>query len=185
MSTYILIDSEYKENPDESVFDFYITPTQTINWPIQPRTVNAVQGPVPHQPLDFLSAVEIKDLFIHYNDTVQAVLPEPLVKVVFFNLEHNDRSLNTMDDEVDVKFVLRNQKEFTPDVNNNRWVRYSSNMTQVMRMKRQGSFLFKVLDKDNNVLDAGDSARAICVVSIIPYHLEGGFADTHQIQARA
>jgi hypothetical protein len=171
MGTFIYIDSNFREDTNEPATFFHIYTNQTVNWPLNPRTVKVVAPSIYNQSPDFLSTIEIHDLFIFYD----AVIAEPFVKISFYNTEYNDFNLiTTLDDQTDLKFIARSQKDYQ-----NGWVRYTSDMEQVMRFKRKGTFLFKIIDKDNNILNAGVGGRVTAVFSVTPFVL-----DYHDNQVR-
>lgn len=175
MATYVVLDSSFRDNVDESVTDYSITSQQTLDWPDQPRTVNAVSEDLHKQPLDFNSVVEVQDLVIYFNENS----PEPFLKMTFYNLEHNDHFfINTLDDNRDSKFFLVLQKKLTDG-----WYRYKCQTKQLMRIKRKGSFVLKIWDKDNNILNLGDEGRTVCSLSITPYHLDATY-NNYKSQAR-
>lgn len=171
MSTFIFLDSKFRSDLTESPAFFHIYTDQTINWPLNARTINVVPPTIYNQPPDFLSQVEICDLFIFYD----GVAPEPFIKINFSNTEFNDVFLiNTLDDRNDIKFIARLQKDYTTG-----WIRYTCKIRQAMRFKRKGSFVFRVLDKDNNVLNVGTNGRITALIDIKPFVL-----DYHQTQVR-
>lgn len=175
MSTYVVLDSEFRKDVDEPTTNYHITSEQTFDWPDQPRIVNAVAQDLYKQPLDFHSVVEVQDLLIYFD----AVLPEPFLKLSFYNLEHNDHFfINSLDDNRESKFFLVLHKNLVDN-----WYRYRCATKQLMRMKRKGAFVFKIWDKDNNVLNVGTGGRTVCSLSITPYLLDGSY-DNHLNQAR-
>lgn len=178
MSTYIVLDSIYRDNTDESATNYSITSQQTLDWPDQPRTVNAIPPDIFSTNLDFHSFVEIQDLLVYY-DPLLNLTPEPFLKMTFYNLEHNDHFfINTLDENRDVKFFLVLKKTLTDN-----WYRYKCQTKQLMRLSRKGSFVFKIWDSSNNILTVGDDGRTICSISITPYHMEGQYDNKTQ-QAR-
>lgn len=164
MSTFVYLDSKFRKDVQEPPTFFHVDTDQTSNWPLNARTINLVSNSMYNQPPDFLSSVEIVDLFIFYD----GVLPEPFLKVNFSNIEFGDVFLiNTLDDQNDIKFIVRNQKDYTTG-----WIRYTGDMKQTMRYKRKGTFIFKILDKDNNVLNVGQNGRVTALFSIKPFVLD-------------
>lgn len=161
MSTFFYLDSNYRRDQTESPSSFRVFPDQTANWPLNARTINVVQPTIYNQSLDFLSKTALLDLFIFYD----GVISEPFVKVIFYNIEYNDNfSINTLDDQTDVKFIARQYKEYTDG-----WTRYTSEMKQLMRLKRKGTFVFKILDKDNNIVNVGQQGRITVLFSATPF----------------
>jgi hypothetical protein len=163
MSTFVYLDSKFRNDTNELPSFYHIYTEQTINWPLNPRTISLVADSMYNQQPDFLSSVELLELMIFYD----GVPPEPFVKVNFSNIEFNDVFLiNTIDDQNDLKFIARQQKDYL-----NGWVRYTSEMTQNMRYKRKGSFVFKVINKDNAILNTGNHGRLTALFSIKPFSL--------------
>lgn len=163
MSTFVYLDSKYRKDTNEAATFFHVYTEQTVNWPLNSRTINLVAQPIYDQPPDFLSSVELEELFILYD----GVLPEPFIKINFSNIEFKDVFLiNTIDDQNDLKFIARSQKDY-----GNGWVRYTTDMIQTMRYKRKGTFILKILDKDNNVLNIGNGGRVTVLFSIKPFVL--------------
>jgi hypothetical protein len=171
MSTFVYLDSKFRKDVNESPTFYHVYTDQTSNWPLNARTINVVAPTIYNQPPDFLSDVEMHDLFVFYD----GIAPEPLVKINFSNIEFNDVFLiNTMDDQNNLKFVARLQKDYS-----NGWTRYTSDMVQTMRYKRKGTFVIKILDKDNFILNSGTNGRTTLLFSIKPFVL-----DYHPIQVR-
>ena len=94
MSTYILLDSFFKEADEETASDYTVTTTQTNNWPVQPRTISSIPQDMCERPLDFFSYVNVQDFLVYYD----SVTPEPYLKMNFYNTETNDNFfVNTID----------------------------------------------------------------------------------------
>lgn len=163
MSTFIYLDSEFRYDKTEPATFFNINTDQTTNWPLNPRTINNVFPTMYNQQLDFLSKIDLLDLFILYDGKPS----EPFLKIVFYNIEYNDSFLvNTLDDQNDIKFIARQYKDY-----GNGWFRYTSEMCQTMRFKRKGTFVLKIIDKDNKILDIGSNGRLTVLFSVDPFVL--------------
>jgi hypothetical protein len=153
MTTYFLIDSNDREIED-SVSNFILSSKKTSTWTEQSRITETI----PDEKWFFvpkLSEVTVQDLYVLSEET------EPFVKLVFFNVEFNDIVYNSTDGETSIRFFLRNQKESIHY--GKKWTRFTSNMIQIMRFRKRGSFVFKVLDKDNKPISA---ERIIANISV-------------------
>uniref|UniRef100_A0A6C0JSB0 Uncharacterized protein n=1 Tax=viral metagenome TaxID=1070528 RepID=A0A6C0JSB0_9ZZZZ len=142
--SYILIDSKFRNittynNPST----FLINSEQTNNW-VENYTNEH-------------SKVKLNEIIIHYD----TVIYEPFVKISFYNLEYNDRTIiNSLDDN-NVKFVAFMNRDL-----GNGWIRYKSPTKQNMRFFKRGSFSFTIWDKDNNVLNVGTNGRIISLFKV-------------------
>jgi hypothetical protein len=173
MSTFVFLDSKFRKDVNEPPSFFHIYTDQTSNWPLNPRTINVVPPSIYNQHPDFLSIVEVHDMFIFFD----GVSSPPFVKINFSNIEFTDVFLiNTIDNYTDLKFIARLQKDY-----GNGWVRYTSDIHQTMRYKRKGTFVLKLLDIDNNVLDTGTDGRVTALFSIKPFDLEYSPIQTRNI----
>jgi len=162
MTTYIYIDSDQRKLTNQSPSNFQIFEDQTTNWSEQPRTIVNNPQAIDKMQSDFLSIVNISDIWIQFSLPTDIV---HLVKLNFYNIRYNDKLFNTLGNE-EIKFVL----SYVKDLNN--WVRYKCKTPQFMRIRRKGGFIVTLTDPSDNILNC---LTVHMTVSITPPHPDDFF----------
>lgn len=160
MSVIIFVDSDKRSANFPLPSEFTISVEQTRNWREQSRFVLANPPSVYARPMLFLQVVEIFDFWVFPGTGSNLT---NVLKLNFYNISHNDILVNTLDN-IDVKFVLSLDKT---EADGSRL--YVNKTGQVMRLSTTGSFVFQVLDLNNNILNVGDNGRIVCTFKITPF----------------
>jgi hypothetical protein len=165
MATFIFLDSNHRVGGVPT--DYIVNVSQTNNWSQFSRLGTDTSTCLLNAPgSSCLVNVTIKSLVIFYD----TITPSALIKIHFNNLETKDINLiNTITPNKNFNFVLDLWPQIPAGpytINPTGWVRYNCQMTQRMRMKRNGAFLFTVYDGDDNVLDVGTNGRVFATFSL-------------------
>lgn len=162
MATWMFIDSNARLNGE--VTDFVIESEQTNAWSQFQRT-DGNQSCCTAGAACILNA-SITNLLIHY-DTTTAYNPVPLVKIHLFNIETRDLRLVNSMTPVEFTFIGQLNPYLSGSLNTPQpgWASYTCPMIQRMRMRRNGTFVFKVMDAQTDL--PLTALRVQCMVSLI------------------
>ena len=199
MSNYFAIES-IRRNRDEfpNPPEFTVEAAQTSGWFSSARTVRAVGQNPQTMSLDFVSAIEVKQVITPYkipnpgpNPPIGATTPP--YAYLFLDIHsptYNDQYLiNTIGGvNRDARFFLVRDKVIFDSKGKPIWILWNSLMEQVLRFKRNDPLVFRLFTPDGVTLPLIDngplpnkSAQVVALLGVTPYSRDGDY-DNHLLQ---
>jgi len=199
MSNYFAIES-IRRNRDEfpNPAEFTVEASQTRGWFKSSRTVRAVGQNPQTMSLDFVSAIEVKQVITPYkipDPPPVPPAPAPTTPYAYLYLDihsptYNDQYLiNTISGvNRDARFLLIRDKVIFDSTGKPVWILWTSPMEQVLRFKRDDPLIFRLFTPDGVTLpliDNGpvpkESVQVMALLGVTPYSRDGDY-DNHLLQ---
>ena len=167
MATYIDLDSRHRNwqvytNPAY----FVVEAEQVSTWNRAPRQVTAQSSRLGSRVVEFSQSVKLKQLIIPYVDNTLAGYYNSGTSVVtgahsatfqrlyvdVHTARYDDKQLiYTINNKIPKARFACTQEGFQfDDTNTPRWIKFGSNMDQVMRFARNESLVFEIMQEDGN-----------------------------------
>jgi len=187
MSSYIDIDSEYRDNnlyPNPA--QFTITADQVDRWFKHNRITNNLPNLPFKSPYDFVHVVKLKNLVIPYS-----VAFSTLRRIYVDFHTHQTKTYNLINCingmNADAKFIAFYDRIQNDSAGNPYAIHYKCNMSQVMRFQNGQPVDFILRDKDDNILSITDTTptpdpdvQVQATFEITPY-VNSGEYDNHSL----
>ncbi len=199
MANYFAVES-IRRNRDEypNPAEFIVEASQTQGWFRRSRTVRAVSQNPQTMSLDFVSAIEVKQVITPYK--IPDPPPDPPVgapstpySYLYLDIHsptYNDQYIiNTMGGaNRDARFLLVRDKVIFDRKGKPVWILWTSPMEQVLRFKRDDPLVFRLFTPDGvtlSLIDDGpvpkESAQIMALLAVTPYSRDGDY-DNHLLQ---
>ena len=199
MSNYFAIES-IRRNRDEfpNPAEFTVEASQTQGWFRSARQVRALGQNPQTMSLDFVSAIEVKQVItpFHIPDPPpNPPSPTPSNPYSYLYLDihsptYNDQYLiNTISGvNRDARFLLIRDKIIFDNSGKPTWILWNSPMEQVLRFKRNDPLVFRLFTPDGITLPLIDKGsepdkkvQIVALLGVTPYSRDGNY-DNHLLQ---
>ena len=199
MSNYFAIES-IRRNRDEfpNPAEFTVEASQTQGWFRSARQVRALGQNPQTMSLDFVSAIEVKQVItpFHIPDPPpNPPSPTPSNPYSYLYLDihsptYNDQYLiNTISGaNRDARFILIRDKIIYNSAGKPTWILWTSPMEQVLRFKRNDPLVFRLFTPNgitlpliDNKPEPNESAQIMALLGVTPYSRDGNY-DNHLLQ---
>ena len=197
MSNYFSIES-IRRNRDEfpNPAEFTVEASQTQGWFRRSRTIRAVGQNPQTMSLDFVSAIEVKQVITPYKipdpppPTPTSTTPYSYLYLDIHSPTYNDQYLiSTISGfNRDARFLLIRDKIIFNSVGLPVWILWNSPMEQVLRFKRNDPLVFRLFTPDGITLPLVDNKPApdeavqiMALLGVTPYSRDGNY-DNHLLQ---
>ena len=199
MSNYFAIES-IRRNRDEfpNPAEFTVEASQTQGWFRSARQVRALGQNPQTMSLDFVSAIEVKQVItpFHIPDPPpNPPSPTPSNPYSYLYLDihsptYNDQYLiNTISGaNRDARFILIRDKIIYNSAGKPTWILWTSPMEQVLRFKRNDPLVFRLFTPNgitlpliDNKPEPNESVQIMALLGVTPYSRDGNY-DNHLLQ---
>ena len=199
MSNYFAIES-IRRNRDEfpNPAEFTVEASQTQGWFRSARQVRALGQNPQTMSLDFVSAIEVKQVItpFHIPDPPpNPPSPTPSNPYSYLYLDihsptYNDQYLiNTISGaNRDARFILIRDKIIYNSAGKPTWILWTSPMEQVLRFKRNDPLVFRLFTPNGTTLplidnkpEPNESVQIMALLGVTPYSRDGNY-DNHLLQ---
>lgn len=199
MANYFAIES-IRRNRDEfpNPAEFTVEASQTRGWFKSARQVRAVGQNPQTMSLDFVSAIEVKQVITPYlfpDPPPDPPVGAPLVPYSYLYLDihsptYNDQYLiNTISGaNRDARFLLIRDKVIFDSKGKPIWILWNSPMEQVLRFKRDDPLVFRLFTPNGLTLPLVDpdplpreDVQVMALLGVTPYSRDGTY-DNHLLQ---
>ena len=199
MTNYFAIES-IRRNRDEfpNPAQFTVEASQTQGWFRRSRTVRAVSQNPQTMSLDFVSAIEVKQVITPYqipDPPPDPPLDPPVEPYAYLYLDihsptYNDQFLiNTIGGvNRDARFMLIRDKIIYNAAGKPTWILWTSPMEQVLRFKRNDPLVFRLFTPNGITLpliddkpEPNESVQIMALLGVTPYSRDGNY-DNHLLQ---
>ena len=199
MANYFSIES-VRRNRDEfpNPAEFTVEASQTQGWFKSARQVRAVGQNPQTMSLDFVSAIEVKQVITPYffpDPPDDPLVPSPLLPYAYLYLDihsptYNDQYLiNTISGaNRDARFLLIRDKVVFNNAGKPIWILWTSPMEQVLRFKRNDPLVFRLFTPDGITIpliddkpEPDESVQIMTLLGVTPYSRDGSY-DNHLLQ---
>ena len=199
MSNYFAIES-IRRNRDEfpNPAEFTVEASQTRGWFKSARQVRAIGQNPQTMSLDFVSAIEVKQVItpFHIPDPPpDPPSPTPINPYSYLYLDihsptYNDQYLiNTISGaNRDARFILIRDKIIYNSAGKPTWILWTSPMEQVLRFKRNDPLVFRLFTPNgitlpliDNKPEPNESVQIMALLGVTPYSRDGNY-DNHLLQ---